>query len=78
LFRENWIVYAKPPFGGPHHVLGYLARYAHRVAITNHRLVAFDGDQVTFRWKDYYAHSNQKRKMTLSAQEFLRRSVASP
>jgi hypothetical protein len=72
LFRQNWIVYAKPPFGGPHHVLGYLARYTHRVAITNHRLVAFEGDQVTFRWKDY-AHKNKKRKMTLSAQEFLRR-----
>jgi Putative transposase len=72
LFRENWIVYAKPPFGGPHHVLGYLARYTHRVAITNHRLVAFDGDRVTFRWKDY-AHGNKKRRMTLDAQEFLRR-----
>jgi hypothetical protein len=72
LFRQNWIVYAKPPFGGPHHVLGYLARYTHRVAITNHRLVAFEGDQVSFRWKDY-AHGNKKRKMTLSAQEFLRR-----
>ena len=72
LFRQNWVVYAKPPFGGPHHVLGYLARYTHRVAITNHRLVAFEQDQVTFRWKDY-AHGNKKRKMTLSAQEFLRR-----
>jgi len=61
LFRENWIVYAKPPFGGPHHVLGYLARYTHRVAITNHRLVAFDGDRVTFRWKDY-AHGNKRRE----------------
>ena len=72
LFRQNWVVYAKPPFGGPQHVLGYLARYTHRVAITNHRLVAFDGDQVTFRWKDY-AHGNKKRKMTLASQEFLRR-----
>ena len=72
LFRENWVVYAKPPFGGPHHVLGYLARYTHRVAITNHRLVAFQHDQVTFRWKDY-AHGNKKRIMTLSSQEFLRR-----
>ena len=72
LFRQNWVVYAKPPFGGPHHVLGYLARYTHRVAITNHRLVAFEQDQVTFRWKDY-AHGNHKRMMTLSAQEFLRR-----
>lgn len=72
LFRQDWIVYAKPPFGGPHHVLGYLARYTHRVAITNHRLVAFQNDQVTFRWKDY-AHGNKKRNMTLSAEEFLRR-----
>jgi hypothetical protein len=72
LFRQDWVVYAKPPFGGPHHVLGYLARYTHRVALTNHRLVAFQHDQVTFRWKDY-AHGNKKRKMTLSAEEFLRR-----
>ena len=72
LFRQDWVVYAKPPFGGPHHVLGYLARYTHRVAITNHRLVAFQHDQVTFRWNDY-AHGNKKRKMTLSAPEFLRR-----
>jgi len=72
LFRQNWVVYAKPPFGGPHHVLGYLARYTHRVAITNHRLVALEHDQVTFRWKDY-AHGNKKRMMTLGSQEFLRR-----
>jgi predicted RNA-binding Zn-ribbon protein involved in translation (DUF1610 family) len=72
LFRQNWVVYAKPPFGGPHHVLGYLARYTHRVAITNHRLVDFDGQRVIFRWKDY-AHGNKKRMMTLSASEFLRR-----
>jgi len=72
LFRQEWVVYAKPPFGGPHHVLGYLARYTHRVAITNHRLMAFQHDQVTFRWKDY-AHRNKKRIMTLGSQEFLRR-----
>jgi len=72
LFRQNWIVYAKPPFGGPHHVLGYLARYTHRIAITNYRLVAFDGNQVTFRWKDY-AQGNKKRMMSLAAPEFLRR-----
>jgi hypothetical protein len=58
---QNWVGYAKPPFGGPHHVLGYLARYTHRVAIANHRLVAFDHDQVTFRWKDY-AHGNKIRR----------------
>jgi len=72
LFRQNWVVYAKDPFGGPEHVLHYLARYTHRVAISNHRLLAFEGDQVTFRWKDY-AHGNKKRKMTLNADEFLRR-----
>jgi hypothetical protein len=72
LFRQNWVVYAKPPFGGPQHVLGYLGRYTHRVAITNHRLVTFHHNQVTFRWKDY-AHGNHKRTMTVSAEEFLRR-----
>ena len=72
LFRQDWVVYTKPPFGGPQHVIGYLARYTHRVAISNHRLVAFQDDRVTFRWKDY-AHGNKKKKMTLSSQEFLRR-----
>jgi predicted Zn-ribbon and HTH transcriptional regulator len=72
LFRKDWVVYAKRPFGGPDHVLHYLARYTHRVAISNHRLIAFENDQVTFRWKDY-AHRNKKRKMTVSADEFLRR-----
>ena len=72
LFRQNWVVYATPPFGGPHHVLGYLGRYTHRVAITNRRLVALQNNQVTFRWKDY-AQGNHKRMLTLSAEEFLRR-----
>ena len=72
LFRKDWVVYAKRPFGGPDHVLHYLARYTHRVAISNHRLITFENDQVTFRWKDY-AHRNKKRKMTVSADEFLRR-----
>lgn len=72
LSRKKWVVYAKRPFGGPQHVLQYLARYTHRVAISNHRLAGFDGNQVTFRWKDY-AHGNKKRKMTVSAEEFLRR-----
>jgi hypothetical protein len=56
----------------PSQVLGYLGRYTHRVAISNHRLLAFDSQGVTFRWKDY-AHGNKQRKMTLSASEFLRR-----
>jgi hypothetical protein len=72
LFRQQWVVYAKPPFGGPSHVLHYLARYTHRVAISNHRLVGLIDDQVTFRWKDY-RHGSQVRLMTLSAEEFLRR-----
>jgi hypothetical protein len=66
LFRQKWVVYAKPAFGGPTQVLRYLGRYTHRVAISNHRLLAFDGEHVTFRWKDY-AHGNKQRKMTLSA-----------
>ena len=72
LFRYDWVVYAKPPFGGPTHVLHYLARYTHRVAISNHRIVDIAQDHVTFRWKDY-AHGSQSRLMTLSATEFLRR-----
>jgi hypothetical protein len=72
LFRQDWVVYAKPPFGGPEYVLQYLARYTHRVAISNHRLVSMAEDSVTFRWKDY-AHGNKKRKMTVTTDEFLRR-----
>lgn len=72
LFRQDWVVYAKPPFGGPQHVLHYLARYTHRVAISNHRLVNFADDQVTFRWKDY-AHGSKQKLMTVTAEEFLRR-----
>ena len=63
---------AKDPPQLGEHVLHYLARYTHRVAISNHRLLAFEDDKVTFRWKDY-AHGNKKRKMTLSADEFIRR-----
>jgi hypothetical protein len=66
------VVYAKPPFGGPEHVLNYLARYTHRVAISNHRLVAFQNDRVAFRWKDY-ARGGKQKIMTVSADEFLRR-----
>jgi predicted Zn-ribbon and HTH transcriptional regulator len=72
LFREDWVVYAKRPFGGPEHVLHYLARYTHRVAISNHRIVDVTDTHVTFRWKDY-AHHNKCRTMTLSQEEFLRR-----
>jgi Putative transposase/Transposase zinc-binding domain len=72
LHRQDWVVYAKPAFGGPRQVLRYLGRYTHRVAISNHRLLSFDGERVTFRWKDY-AHGSQTRQMTLAATEFLRR-----
>jgi len=72
LFSKDWVVYAKPPFGGAEHVLNYLARYTHRVALSNHRLTSFKDDRVSFRWKDYAAGSKQK-VMTVSADEFLRR-----
>jgi Putative transposase/Transposase zinc-binding domain len=72
LYMKEWVVYAKPPFGGAEHVLHYLARYTHRVAISNHRLVAFKEDRVSFRWKDYACGGKQK-VMTLSPDEFLRR-----
>jgi hypothetical protein len=72
LFREDWVVYAKRPFGGPQHVLHYLARYTHRVAISNHRLVDLTDTHVTFLWKDY-AHGSKGRTMTLTHEEFLRR-----
>jgi hypothetical protein len=72
LFRKDWVVYAKRPFGGPEHVLHYLARYTHRVAISNHRIINFADGKVTFRWKDY-AHKSKQRLMTLTAHEFLRR-----
>jgi hypothetical protein len=72
LFTKEWVVYAKPPFGGAEHVLHYLARYTHRVAISNHRLVAFKENRVSFRWKDY-ACSGKQKIMTLCTDEFLRR-----
>jgi hypothetical protein len=72
LSHKDWVVYAKPPFGGAEHVLNYLARYTHRVAISNHRLVAFENHRVSFRWKDY-AHGGKNKVMTLPADEFLRR-----
>jgi hypothetical protein len=72
LFRQEWVVYAKPRFGGAEHVLNYLARYTHRVAISNHRLVAFENDRVSFRWRDY-AHGGKNKILTVSTHEFLRR-----
>jgi hypothetical protein len=72
LRRDKWVVYAKPPFGGPEHVLRYLGRYTHRIAISNHRITTFDGEYVHFRWKDY-AHAGKRGIMKLHAVEFLRR-----
>jgi len=70
--KHDWVVYAKRPFGGPEQVLKYLARYTHRIAISNRRLVSVNDQTVTFNWKDY-AHHNRPRSMTLDGGEFLRR-----
>lgn len=70
--RHDWVVYAKPPFGGPKQVLRYLARYTHRIAISEHRLLNVDDDTVTFAYKDY-KDGNAKKQMTLDGDVFLRR-----
>ena len=70
--KLEWVVHVKPPFGGPRRVLKYLARYTHRVAISNHRLRALENGRVSFDWKDYADHSRTKI-MTLVAVEFIRR-----
>ena len=72
LRQAEWVVYAKPPFGGPRHVLEYLGRYTHRVAISNNRLIDFADDYVRFHWKDY-RHESRPKVMLLAAQEFIRR-----
>ena len=72
LFRKDWVVYSKRPFGGPEHVLRYLGRYTHRVAISNHRLISFADGVLTFRWRDS-AHNNEQKPLPLSVDEFLRR-----
>jgi hypothetical protein len=70
----DWVVYAKQPFSGPAAVLTYLARYTHRIAISNRRLIAHDDRGVTFKWKDYRAKANQRYKtMRLTPEEFIRR-----
>jgi hypothetical protein len=74
LYRQDWVVYLKRPFGGPEYVLHYLGRYTHRVAISNHRLVSLTDGQVTFRWRDS-AHHNEQKLLSLSVDEFLRRFV---
>ena len=70
LGKKNWYVHAEPPFGGPQHVLRYLGRYTHRMAISNHRITAFDGQRVSFLWRDY-AHGGKQGVMTLDAVNFL-------
>jgi Putative transposase len=72
LFALRWVVYCKPPFGGPEQVLRYLGAYTHRVPISNHRLVSLQNDRVTFRWRDS-AHKNKIRLLTLPVDEFLLR-----
>ena len=74
LREQEWVVYAKPPFGGPEQVLKYVARYTHRVAIANRRILNIDADSVSFSYKDY-RQGNQRRVMSLSSLEFLRRFV---
>lgn len=71
-FKTDWHAYAKPPFGGPEHVLAYLANYTHRIAISNRRILSFDGETVTFSWRDY-ADGNAPKTMALDAVAFLRR-----
>lgn len=70
--RQNWIVYAKPPFSGPEQVLEYVSRYTHRIAISNYRILSFADNYVSFTWRDY-ADGNRNKVMTLAATEFLRR-----
>jgi hypothetical protein len=72
LYHQRWIVYAKPPFGGPAAVYRYLGRYTHRVAISNRRLLALEANRVRFRYRDY-ADRGQQKEMTLTAEEFIRR-----
>src|SRR5437660_4125940 len=74
LRKIEWHLYSKPPFGGPEAVLAYLSRYTHRVAIANGRLIAFDKDNITFKWKDYRIERRDRYKqMTLATDEFIRR-----
>ncbi len=72
LYQRQWVVYCKPPFKGPDMVLQYLARYTHRIAISNHRIIAIEDDRVSFRWRDY-SDGNKNKIMKLNAFEFIRR-----
>jgi len=78
LRKAEWVVYSKRPFGGPEAVLAYLSRYTHRVAIANSRLIAFDAQGVTFKWKDYRIEGRDRyKRMTLATDEFIRRNAIS-
>ena len=70
--NKNWVVYSKPPFAGPEKLLNYLGRYTHKIAISNHRIIACDGQSVTFKWRDY-ADGNKEKVMRLPPHEFIRR-----
>jgi hypothetical protein len=72
LFKKEWVVYAKRPFGSPKSVVEYLGRYTHKIAISNHRILSIDDHTVTISYKDYRAEG-QKKTMTLSHEEFIRR-----
>lgn len=72
LYKKKWVVYCKPPFDGTKGVLEYLGRYTHRIAISNHRIVKLENDEVSFRWRDY-ADNNNTKIMTVDAEEFIRR-----
>lgn len=72
LYRKKWVVYSKPPFGGPEEVIRYLGRYTHRIAISNHRIINVEDSRVSFRWRDY-SDGNKKKIMTIDASEFIRR-----
>jgi hypothetical protein len=72
LYEKEWVVYCKPPFGGPEQVLEYLGRYTHRIAISNNRITNMEDGKVTFRWRDY-GDENKNKLMTVDAFEFIRR-----
>ncbi|KZL89228.1 IS91 family transposase [Clostridium magnum] len=74
LYKKNWIVYCKPPFGSAEHVIEYLGRYTHRVAISNNRIIAFQNSYVVFKWRDY-SDNNKEKYMTVTAEEFIRRFI---
>ena len=73
LYGKEWVVYCKKPFAGPEYVLRYLCRYAHRVAISNSRIVGMEDGRVTFRWRDYKDGRHRTKLMTLAVPEFIRR-----